>query len=465
MNSPQILIVDDTKMSRDLIKQLLAPLHPDFQEASNGQMAIEMLSEFHDYDLIITDIDMPVLDGIGLCQKINNATETASIPVIILSMFDSEQSIERGFEAGADAYITKRTIRDSLFPTVNEQLSKAILRKNCLVMVVDDSKVVRLSIQSFLEEQGFRVITAENGREALVHMQNKVPDIILSDNEMPIMDGVSFLKAVRTMREYDKTPFIAMSIHDEQGHMKRFVQYGASAYITKPFNFNQLAILIERILSDQFLLQISERQRLEMERSAMLASITSLVTALEARDAYTKGHSETVAQIVTGMLTEINANEELISQAVIGARLHDIGKIGVRDETLFKPGVLSESDWNQIKRHPEIGAEILKSVPSLNEILPIVLYHHERFDGGGYPEGLKGEAIPFLARITAVADTFSALTENRPYRKGMLQEHALQVLRELAGSQLCPESIETFFRWFAKCKMIASNGEILEQER
>ena len=136
-----------------------------------------------------------------------------------------------------------------------------------------------------------------------------------------------------------------------------------------------------------------------------------------------------------------------IENVIIGGRLHDIGKIGIRDSVLLKPGALTDIEWGHIKQHPTIGAYILKSIPSLADIIPIVKSHHERMDGKGYPEGLKGSKIPLWARMTAVADTYDALTSDRPYRKGMAHNKALEIIKDVKGTQLCPDSVDLFFRW------------------
>jgi len=195
-----------------------------------------------------------------------------------------------------------------------------------------------------------------------------------------------------------------------------------------------------------------ERERLDSERNLMIASITSLITALEARDNYTKGHSEAVGRIVSGMLRIAGGSAKEIETVTIGGRLHDIGKIGVRDDILLKPGRLTEEEFAHIKKHPVIGANIIKSIPSFSDVIPIVLSHHERLDGKGYPQGLKGDNIHLWARMAAVADTYHSLTSDRPYRKGMAQGKALQIIEDVSGTQLCPDCVDLFFKWIAQKK-------------
>lgn len=446
-NQANILIVDDNKMVRKAVRLMLEEDGFHVCEGVDGQDALNLIGSNPSFDLIITDISMPTMDGIALCHHIKNSTELSAIPVIILSMFESEHEIEQGFQAGADAYVTKRQFQNSLLKVVHDTLERSEVRRKCMVLVVDDSRVVRLSIESYLTEQGFHVITAENGREALDTMYRSIPNVVLSDYEMPAMDGLSLCRAIKNNERFRHIPFIAMSIFDEHGTMKRFIQNGAAAYITKPFNFHELSILIEKIISDHFMLLFKERKRLEAESTAMLGSIASLADALEARDPYTRGHSEAVARMVGGMLRHAQASEEDIARAIFGAKLHDIGKIGVRDNVLFKESQLTDEEWQHIKQHPEIGANILKPITSLFDILPIVRHHHERFDGNGYPDGLAGEAIPYWARLTAVADTVSAVTENRPYRLAHTMGDAILTIKEVSGTQLCPSCVDLFLDW------------------
>lgn len=182
----------------------------------------------------------------------------------------------------------------------------------------------------------------------------------------------------------------------------------------------------------------------------MLASITGIINALEARDICTRGHSETVAEIVTGMASFTEATEAEIERLSIGARLHDVGKIGIRDDILFKEGKLTPAEYEKIKAHPRHGATIVESIPSLVDTLPIILHHHERYDGSGYPDRLKGEKIPFWARMVAVADTYDAMVSTRPYRRGVGFDDVLETIADVSGTQLCPECVDLFMRWISE---------------
>ncbi|MBF0495560.1 MAG: response regulator [Deltaproteobacteria bacterium] len=446
MSETSILIVDDSLAMRRGLRQCINLPSAQLTEAVDGQEALE-LAAIRNFDLIITDIDMPRMNGIQLCKSLKTNPATKAVPVIMVSSFDSDEDIDRGFQAGASAYLIKNEARSSLMTTIQDVLPKVEFRGKRLILVVDDSLVIRRMVEDGLVQAGFRVLTAENGKKALEILQTTRPDFILSDIDMPEMDGFSFCQAVQANPDLVIIPFVVMSANSDRGHMMRMLRRGAAAYITKPFNLDQLVIMVEKILSDQFQLLMKDRERLEADRRMLLATITSLVSALEARDAYTRGHSEAVATILSGMASLMGATELEIETLTIGGRLHDIGKIGIRDSVLLKPGHLTDEEFAIIKQHPTIGANILRSVPSLAEVITVALHHHERFDGKGYPEGLAGQNISLWARITAVADTYHALTSDRPYRKGFMPDKAFQVLRDVRGSQLCPDCVDLFFKW------------------
>ena len=449
MSDRRILIVDDSAVFRTSMKKILESKNDAIVVAEDGQQGLDLAMK-EQFDIVVSDIDMPKINGIDLCRSLKNSPETRGIPIVMVSTFDSDNDIDKGFQAGASAYLSKYEIQSRLRETVDSVLSKSKFKNNRLVMVVDDSKVVRRIVENGLAEAGFKVITAEDGKKALEILNDIRPDLILTDIEMPDVNGFEFCGSIHTNPELSSVPIVAMSSRTERGYMKRMLQNGASAYLCKPFNIDELVILVEKMLSDQFHMLLMERERLDSERNLMIASITSLITALEARDNYTKGHSEAVGKIVSGMLEKAGARQKEIETAIIGGRLHDIGKIGVRDEILLKPGRLTDKEFDHIKKHPVIGANIIKSIPSFSDVIPIVLSHHERMDGKGYPHGLKGDKIHLWARMTAVADTYHSLTSDRPYRKGMAQDKAFQIIKDVSGTQLCPSCVELFFKWIAK---------------
>lgn len=448
MATETILIIDDSPMTRKRERAMLEPLPATIVEAVNGAEGLAAASR-HPLDLIITDLDMPFMDGIELCRNLKQHRATKGIPVIMVSSFDTDQDIERGFQAGVTEYIPKAEAGERLLTAARNILTNYSFRRDRTILVVDDSVTIRQAVEECLLQAGFQVVTAANGALALDAVARRKPDLILSDAMMPELDGAELCRRLRAQPDTAGIPFVAMSSVSERAQMARMINRGAVAYLVKPFNLDQLVIMLDKFLSDQFLLLLKEKERLDAEQRLLLQGISSLVSALEARDPYTRGHSEAVAEILTRIAVFAGVTPEEVGAIAIGGRLHDLGKIGVRDSVLLKNGKLTAEEYDHIKTHPGTGARILDGIASLAASLPIIEHHHERWDGRGYPAGQRGDQIHRWARLAAVADTYHALVSIRPYRDGMKHEQALRIINEVAGTQLCPESVELFLSWLS----------------
>lgn len=445
----QILIIDSSIAMRKGFKTLLAPLEANFLEASNGQQGLQLLAEQH-VDLVITSIDMPQMDGLELCRHITSSPDTQSIPVIILSSFDTDVDIDNAIQAGAAAYIEKREARSRLHDTVQKVLAIACSEKpEHTIMVVDDSRPIRTLVQKGLMEAGFHVMTAGNGKEALEQIKEQRPDLILSDINMPEMDGIALCEALHVDPALSTIPFVVMSSVSDRDQMRRIIKYGATDYMVKPFNIDEMVIHIERFLQDHLHLLLKEKEQLDTRRDMMLGSIHSLLSLQEIRDPRLKAHTDRVSRIASGMVTYAGANKRDIEIVTLGAQLHDIGKIALRDDILFNPHKLSEEEFALFKQHPRIGSSILEHIPYLpSDILSILSFHHEQPDGKGYPVGLGIDEIPEYASITAVADRYDVLTEAPPYGKGLPPSTAIQLIESKSGVELCQQAVTLFLEWF-----------------
>lgn len=443
MRNPHVLIVDDSKTIRSVLSSQLRSRNIDVTEAIDGLQGLNCICEKH-YDLVITDIIMPNMDGYQLCTEIKKNPATQSTPIIILSTNENNSEIKKGFAVGAAAYITKNNATKELIPYVNEILKKSKILRDKLILVVDDSKYILNVVSSGLSDAGFKVITASNGKEAYDIASKEIPDLILSDINMPVMDGIEFCEKIQKNNSVSNIPFVIMSSGGDRVTMRKLLHKGASAFLVKPFNIDQLVITAEKLLSDHCKMELQQRELLNTERTLILGSIASLVQALEARDSYTRGHSDTVATISLKIAKQMSFNTHELERIEFAARLHDLGKIGIRDDILLKPGPLTTPEFALIKQHPELGADILRPISSMEDIIPAVLYHHERIDGHGYPHGLSGNEIPIWARIIAVADVYDALTTERPYRKALEHEKAMNIITQNTNLQLCPECVKSF---------------------
>ena len=247
-------------------------------------------------------------------------------------------------------------------------------------------------------------------------------------------------------------PIVVMSTMSDKPTMQRLIQDGVLAFIVKPFNINMLVMTLERILSDQFQRMLEERERLKTEQKLTLESISSLVNALEARDTYTRGHSESVTRLSAAIGRELGFSDAEMARLILAGRLHDLGKIGVRDNVLLKAGKLTAEEYDHIKTHTVVVQNILAPLSSMDDVLLAASSHHERWDGTGYPWGLREEEIPLLGRIIAVADVYDALTSDRPYRAGMPRDKALEIIVQGRGTHFCPSIVDAFLAYMEKSK-------------
>lgn len=446
MKKANVLIVDDSRSALFAVRALLSPAGIHTVTASDALQGQEALRTGQ-FDLVITDVDMPKMSGLEFCEWIKSNPETAHIPVIVLSSLDTDVDIENGFRVGADAYVPKRLANKELIPRIESVMNRCTFVKDKTILVVEDNKTIQMVTKQGLEEAGFNVVLADDGQHALDIIDDEAPDILLTDLNMPRMNGDELCRRLLNATKYKFLPIVVMSSLSDKPTMRGLISEGVTAFIVKPFNVDMLVVTIEKLLSDHFQRMLEERERLVLEQKLTVGSIASLINALEARDKYTRGHSEAVTRLSVAIGKELGFSDMEMHRLQIAASLHDLGKIGVRDNVLLKPGKLTKEEFEHIQTHTVVVQDILKPLPNMKDVLVAASSHHERWDGTGYPKGLKGEDIPLIGRIIAVADVFDALISDRPYRDGMSVEKALQIIAEGVGSHFCPTVGEAFFRF------------------
>ena len=323
---------------------------------------------------------------------------------------------------------------------------------NCLV--VDDEPGVLRSLARMLQAQGFQCFEASTGLEALELLERigETP-LIVSDMRMPELDGIGFLEAVR--RRYPDTSVIMLTGLSDTTTAVDCLHLGAADFLLKPISMNELQARVARALEKRALVLQNRYYQENLERRVheqaqriqelFLQGVQMLARALEAKDAYTRGHSIRVSRYAVATARRMGFQGALLDGIRLGGELHDIGKIGTRESVLHKPGSLTADEFRQISEHPVLGERMLSPLARESpDVLRIVRSHHERLDGRGFPDGLRGERIPVEARIVAVADAFDAMTTRRPYRESRPPEEAMAELRRVAGTQLDPEAVEAF---------------------
>ena len=321
------------------------------------------------------------------------------------------------------------------------------------VLVVDDEEFLRSIVRERLEIAGYFVEEASNGNEALAMLESGGPyDVLLTDIRMPVMDGIALLG--EWGQRSPGAACIVMSANAELDTAIHALKMGACDYITKPFNFDVLLITIENALRKKELerqlndyrtnLEAKVKEQTDVINSMYVRSIDAMIKALEAKDFYTRGHSQRVTLYSMAIATELGMTGQELEDLHRAAVLHDLGKIGVREAILNKPGKLSEEEFAEIIRHPEIAVRILDPIPFFRPLLPAILHHHERFDGKGYPTHLAGRNIPVASRIMTIADTFDAMTSTRAYRKAVPVSDAIAEIRRCSGTQFDPDIVPAF---------------------
>jgi putative two-component system response regulator len=327
---------------------------------------------------------------------------------------------------------------------------------NCLI--VDDEPSVRRSLSRMLAAQGFKCLEAGSGKEGLEVLDQigEIP-LIISDMKMPELDGMGFLEAVR--ERFPDSSVIMLSGMSETTTAVDCLHLGAADFLLKPISLGELQARVTRalekralVLQNRFYHEHLERQVQEQAQriqELFLQGIQMLARALEAKDAYTRGHSIRVSRYAVATAARLGFVDARLAGIRLGGELHDIGKIGTREAVLHKPGSLTAEEFSQICEHPTLGEKMLSPLAHESpDVLRIVRSHHERLDGAGFPDGLRGENIPIEARIVAVADAFDAMTTRRPYRDSRPPDEAMCELRRVAGTQLDPEAVEAFVAAF-----------------
>lgn len=496
-----ILIVDDEEDVRDTLSDYLEEAG-DYviHTASDAKEGLDIITKIKEIDCVFSDINMPGMDGIEFIKNVKNQDRTISATVITGQ--PSMQKIVEAMRAGATDFLSKpfkmsqfqfsleRMIKERSLLQENAFLAEEARIKNQLAELNTklEKKIREQAILFSISEALSRTSStddlydtvidmactltgAANGCFWIINQDNQnlfltsskgVPDNLHLLQNIPIDDIDSpYARVARENMASIYSPEYKSENNAENISEKVIVPFTIRDElfgvlgISKPHEPNSPRLGEEAL----FLLHLlSERASLTMENLLLYDSVTynlhatlrALVKSLEAKDPYTKEHSERVTHFAVSLAKEMNCSEAEIDSLSFAGHLHDIGKIGIRDHILMKPGKLTSEEYEITKTHPVIGAEIVKHLGLLPEETAIVKHHHERWCGDGYPDGLKGEEIPKLSRILAIADTFDAITSSRPYRNAGSFRFAMEEINRFSAIQFDPECVEAFERFLLK---------------
>jgi putative two-component system response regulator len=350
------------------------------------------------------------------------------------------------------------------------------------ILVVDDSKMNRMIAGTIIEKSGYKTFFAENGQEALECLRREKIDVVLMDIQMPIMDGFEATKAIKDDESLKHIPIIIVTAVSDRDSLKNALGMGVTDYVTKPFDAEELTLRIKNVvqlkslndfLADQNRIletKVKERTKeleelLGVVKKTEIEVIKLLGAVSEYRDMETGNHILRVGYISEFLARQVGLDEQKCEMLLYASMMHDIGKVGISDTILLKPAKLSDEEFDIIKTHTTMGSDMLSSsdMPLLKTSAEIAITHHEKWDGSGYPAGLKGEEIPIFGRIVAIADVFDALKSERPYKKAFDDEKVKEIFKKDSGVHFDPVLVNIFLSKYDEILELAKDfwdGEV-----
>lgn len=474
MAHEKILVVDDEANIRLLCSEILSR-HDYFPTCVDSPHRALRAVEEENFDLLMTDISMPEMDGLQLLQSVREFQQ--DLPAIIITGHGRLDQAIHSLHLGAQAFIVKPFTQQELLQAIQEtleknRLTKENLRLRLLMPLFEISQNLLLEVNpTALFEQIVNVASKETkSDQAILILRDDASGALEIKAAFPPLDfhgdGVDLFKKIgqKTIEAMEAI------IHVEGGELdtacsQLLEKSGFSSLVSIPLSYqgkvpavlslfkradgisyNQSDIELISILSGQAAIAIENAKLFDQLERSHFESMKALAQAIEAKDLYTRGHCDRMVEYALAIADRLGLSPEEKKHLGYGAALHDIGKIGIHELILNKSGKLTDKEYETMKAHPMLGAEIIKGVDFLSSVVPMIYYHQERYDGKGYPEGLSGEQIPIGARIIAILDTFDAMTSDRPYRKALPMEVAFAELRRCTGTQFDPNIVETLIK-------------------
>ena len=498
MAEGKILVIDDEEIIHHLLQDSLSDRGYTVTTAQSGSEALKKIKE-EPYDVVITDIRMPDISGIRILEEVKESHPR--IMVIVMTGFASVETAQEAIRLGAYDYVTKpfemeeidfavnRAVEARRLIIANENLNRELREFNTQLEDKIAERTQKLAaiyrigkeISSTLELSEVLKIIADRTIHVL---DSEIISILLLDErgELTIKQDIGLNNGIAEetrlklgerisgwVAENRKAILIEDIEKDPRFAKDNQEKYYTHSLISAPLIFKDRVLGVVNVnnkksrevytkddlgflegIASQAAIAIRNAQLHVELRSSYIDSICAITNALEARDPYSYGHSSNVTTYAHSIAGELGLSPSEKENIVNAGLLHDVGKIGISDAILLKPEKLTQAEWEIVKEHPRRGKDILEPLSFLKEAVPIVYHHHERYDGRGYPKGLKGEEIPLGARILAVADSYDAMSSDRPYRKRLSEEECITELKESAGKQLDPRIVEAFLRVLEK---------------
>lgn len=320
------------------------------------------------------------------------------------------------------------------------------------ILIIDDEPLARATLEALLFKQPYDLHFAENGVEGLARAVALRPDLILLDVMMPNMNGFEVCALIRSNHVLGEIPVLLITALDDRNSRIEGLKAGADDFISKPFDSLELLARLQGVFRlNRYRLIVEQRHELESLHDELLVSYDKTIEgwsqALDLRDKETEGHTQRVTQMTMDLARAAGMDEQSMQHIWRGALLHDVGKLGMPDSVLLKPGPLTTEEWEIMRKHPVYAYQWLMSISFLKPALDIPYSHHEKWDGSGYPLGLKGDEIPIAARLFAIVDVWDALRSDRPYRAAVPEDEVRQYILEQSGKHFDPQVVKLFMEY------------------
>ncbi len=456
-----VLLVEENKIAQKILHRELDSLDAEIIIACDGQEAVKLARELNP-NVITTEIDLPIMGGYEICRKLKNSYNTRDIPIIFVTHVDSEENRKKAYEVGAVDYCVAPFKQGELFSKIKKLLDVRSMQVSRTVLLAEDSDTIMQITSNILKRQGHEVLESRDGLEAWKILQDRDDiDLIISDINMPNMDGHQLCRKIRSDSKWEFVPIIICSTLADKEDIVMLLNSGADDYVIKPFSteeflarikahmrvkelYNDLNRANDKLNAFNVSLENMVEARTYQLHEANMEAITMLAVASEFRDTDTGSHVRRIAEYSRELALAMGYSETKADEISYSSILHDVGKIAIPDSILKKEGKLTDGEFDVMKKHTLHGEKILSSSKFFRMGKEVARWHHEKFDGVGYPDGLSEYSIPLSARIVAVADVFDALTNERVYKKAWTVGKAYKEIMNLSGTHFDPLVVDAF---------------------
>ncbi|MCX6062609.1 MAG: response regulator [Caldiserica bacterium] len=431
----KVLVVDDDVESLRLYGDMLRRAGYAAVTASTGWEGIDLAVKEHP-GLILLDLRLPDITGLTVLETLRTSLSTRSIPIIVVSAISKDDDVMKAMQMGAFDYVVKPITYDDMIRRV-ELVFFSRERQGegdqSPVLVVEDSTIDGASLSEQLTGWGYQVTWVQTGKEGIAQAATGNFDVILMDGLLPDINGFEVVKEIRATERLGTTPIIMLTVLSGLVDKLKGFESGVDEFLNKPVSWEELRVRIR---------SLTRLRGMAKQRFALSEVVGVITNAIELAEATEPRHNQKVASISVILGKRMGVQGHGLWVLEMAGSLHDVGKLVVRREVLFKPGKLDPSEWAEIQRHSEYGERIIRPIHGFDEIADIVRHHHEKADGSGYPDHLKGDQVSLFVRIVGVSDSFEALTSDRPYRPAFPRDQALEILhREMDEGHWDPRVI------------------------